>query len=116
MSNLQAENYTQRYPVTDTCTDDPAYTNDGRCSKCYPTHRAETGPLGNLEHATRLAQAAATKWSSDEERAQVMREAEQNMARLAAYMGARYDDWRYGERGTGMAWNEPESCEAGGWG
>ena len=95
-----------------TCTHDPAFTNDGRCSKCFPTHRAETGPLGNLEHATLIAQAAATKWSSDKEREQVKREAEQNMARLSEWMGARYDDWRYGERGAGCAGNSAEQYDS----
>jgi hypothetical protein len=29
---------------------------------------------------------------------------------------AEYEDWRHGERGDGMGGNDPERCEAGGYG
>jgi hypothetical protein len=60
--------------------------------------------------------AAATRWSTDEQRAEWKAEAERTGAELAAGKVVDLRDWQHGERGAGCAGNEPETCEAGGWG
>lgn len=82
-----------------------------------PTYRTENEANGGAGcPICNRSNAAAVKWSTDAERAEAHTQAVADMARLSAYMGAAYEDLQHGERGAGCAGNEPETCEAGGWG